>query len=186
MKTQISIIKKPTTEDWIGVKQRALVTIGKSASTPPTEEWKVKMLNAQHSPIRFLMFSFLIENLPSWVATHLSRHVHAQPYIQTQRNDRQKNYDRNAARQDVPVNMIWDVNAEELITIAHKRLCTQASLETRQVVQEIVNKVLETNPEFESVLVPMCAYRGGLCTEFNCCGLNKKYILKGNNENVTD
>ena len=70
------------------------------------------------------------------------------------------------------------MNAEELITIAHKRLCAQASKETRDIIRMICNKVVEVNPEFKDLLVPLCVYRGGLCEEFNCCGLNQKYIKK--------
>ena len=45
----------------------------------------------------------------------------------------------------------------------------------RKVMQEICNQVVEACPEFEGTLEPMCSYRGGRCTEFYCCGLNKKY-----------
>ena len=29
--------------------------------------------------------------------------------------------------------------------------------------------------EFDGTLEPMCSYRGGRCTEFNCCGLNEQF-----------
>lgn len=104
------------------------------------------------------------------------RHVHAVPFVATQRNDRQSVYDRGAARQDAPVTMCWYMNAEELITIAHKRLCKLASKETREVVKTMCGLVLKTNPEFDGLLVPNCAYRGGLCDEFNCCGFNEQFL----------
>ena len=66
-----------------------------------------------------------------------------------------------------------NMNAEELSTIAHKRLCTLASEETREVVRIICDKVIEVNPEFKELLVPNCVYRGGRCDEFDCCGLNE-------------
>ena len=167
---KISLIDKPTEEDWLGVKRRALVTVGLNAKTPPTQEWKEKILKAEHSPIRYLRFGFYIENVPSWVATHLCRHIHAQPYVRSQRNDRQSNYDRNKAPQDAPVNMIWDMNAEELITIAHKRLCYQASPETREVVKQMCDLVIKDYPEFKDLLVPLCIYRNGKCSEMFPCG----------------
>lgn len=167
----VNVLRHPTEDDWIEVKRRCLVTIGKSTViNPPSEEWKKKILAARHSPIRYLMFSFYIQNIPSWVSVHFVRHVHAQPYVKSQRNDRQSDYDRNTAPQGAPVDMIWDINAEELMTIANKRLCAQASKETRDVVKEICRKVIETNPEFEEFLVPQCEYRGGICTEFYSCG----------------
>ena len=174
----IEILKHPTEEDWMLCKKCTLVTVSKESNLPPTDEWKVKLLKANHSPIRTLQFCFRLTDIPYWVSVHLCRHVHATPFVSTQRNDRQAKYDRGKAPQDSPVNMCWYMNAEELITIAHKRLCTQASKETRDIIRMICNKVVEVNPEFKDLLVPLCVYRGGLCEEFNCCGLNQKYIKK--------
>lgn len=172
---KIEILKHPTEEDWMLCKKCTLVTVSKDSDKPPTDEWKAKLLKANHSPIRTLQFCFRITDLPYWVSVHLVRHVHATPFVSTQRVDRQKKYDRNSARQDSPVTMCWYMNAEELITIAHKRLCNQASKETKAVVSAICAEVLRVNPEFTGLLVPNCAYRGGLCDEFNCCGLNEAF-----------
>ena len=101
---------------------------------------------------------------------HLVRHIHAQPYVRSQRNDRQTDYDRKSARQDAPVSMIWDMNAEELMVIANKRLCRQADPATRTVVEEMCRLVVEKCPEFAGVLVPMCVYNGGECHEMHPCG----------------
>lgn len=172
---KIELLKYPTEQDWLMCKKCTLVTVGKDSERPATMEWKKKLLNAGHSPIRELHFVFRITNIPSWVATHLARHKHAQPYIKTQRNDRQDGYDRNKAPQDTPVDMCYSVNAEELITIAHKRLCRQASAETHDIVKKMCDMVIETNPEFDGLLVPLCYYRNGKCTEFYPCGYNKTY-----------
>ena len=166
----ITLLRAPTEEDWREVKRRALVTVGKTMVTPPTIEWKRKILMARHSPIRYLQFSFLLEGIPSWVSVHLVRHIHAQPYVKSQRNDRQSAYDRNKAPQDSPVYMIWDVNAEELMVIANKRLCAQASPETREVVTQMCRIAKEACPEISDFLVPMCVWRGGLCPEMVSCG----------------
>jgi hypothetical protein len=160
----------PSEKDWLAVKERALVTVGLKAKNAPPIEWKREILEARHSPIRRLRFSFLIEDLPSWVSVHLCRHVHAQPFVRSQRNDRQTDYDRNAARQDAPVSMIWDINGEELMTSAHKRPCSQASIETRSVVREMCDLVEAFCPEFDGFLVPMCQYHGGVCHEMHPCG----------------
>jgi len=173
---RIDVLKHPTAEDWMLCKKCTLVTVSKDSDIPPTEEWKVKLLKANHSPIRTLQFCFRLTDIPYWVSVHLVRHVHATPFVSTQRNDRQSKYDRASARQDAPVSMCWYMNAEELITIAHKRLCTQASEQTRAIVKQICDMVVELNPEFRELLVPNCAYRGGLCDEFNCCGLNQRYL----------
>lgn len=171
----IKLLEYPNANDWIEVKRRALVTIGKRPLTPPSEEWKIDILRARHSPIRYLRFSFLLEGIPSWVSVHLCRHVHAQPYVRSQRNDRQSDYDRNKAPQDAPVDMILDVNAEELMVIANKRLCRTAAFETRATVAEMCNLVIEACPEFEGLLVPLCDYCGGVCHELNGgCGRWRK------------
>ena len=111
-----------------------------------------------------------MENIPSWVSVHFVRHVHAQPFVKSQRNDRQSNYDRAKAPQDSPVNMIFDVNAEELMVIMNKRLCAQASKETQNVARIMRDLVLEKCPEFEGLLIPMCEYHGGTCHEMYPCG----------------
>lgn len=167
---KIDIIKYPTEEDWLLVKQCTLVTVGKESDKPATEAFKRKLLRSRHSPIRELKFVFYLKDIPYWVSVHLCRHIHAQPYVKTQRNDRQDAYDRNKAPQDAPVDMIWSMNAEELITIANKRLCRQASEKTRDVVSDICLAVIEKCPEFKGELVPMCV-RNGQCYEMFPCRL---------------
>ena len=121
--------------------------------------------------------------IPSYVSVHFVRHhIGVNHYVQSQRNDRQTNYDRTKAPQDTMVSHIMSVNAQELVFMSHKRLCRQASKETREVMEEIVRQVSELNPEFAEVLVPLCGYRNGVCTEFNCCGYNRKYIKGGDSD----
>jgi thymidylate synthase ThyX len=163
-----TLLRYPSEEDWLFAKQCALVTVNKTAITPPDLEWKRKILEARHSPIRELRFAFELQ-IPYWVSVHLCRHVHAQPYVRSQRNDRQDEYDRNAARQDELVTMIWTMNAEELMTIANKRLCKQASVETRNVVAAMCKIVEILMPEFNGLLVPACQYNGK-CHEMFPCG----------------
>jgi thymidylate synthase ThyX len=164
---KVELIEKPTEADWLEVKRRALVTIGKKPLTPPDTDWKHKILRARHSPIRRLHFSFYIE-CPYWVSVHLCRHIHAQPYVKSQRNDRQDEYDRNSAPQDAMVSMIWDMNAEELMTIANKRLCKLTAEETREVVVVMCDLVKKELPEFVGLLTPYCAY-WGRCQEMYPC-----------------
>lgn len=165
----VKLIESPQEADRTAVKQRALVTMGKDAANPPTDDWLRKILRARHSPIRRLWFSFYLE-IPSWVSVHLVRHVHAQPFVQSQRNDRQSAYDRNKAPQDAPVKMILDVNAEELINIANKRLCAKAAAETREVVTEMCRLAAEAFPAIKDELVPVCVRNGHRCYEMDACG----------------
>lgn len=171
MRVRITTLEYPDGDDWAEVYRRALVTEGKDRCQEPPLEWKKAILKARHSPIRYLRFSFLLENIPSWVSVHLVRHVHAQPYVRSQRNDRQDEYDRTKAPQDAPVTMIWDMSAEELMVVANKRLCGKASFKTRMVVFEICRQVIKLCPEFDGLLVPMCEYTGE-CKEMRPCGRN--------------
>lgn len=159
MNTEITLLKWPGEEDWMFAKSCALVTIGKHSGKAPDMEWKHKMLRAKHSPIRTLNFAFYLHNVPYYVSTHLARHVHSVPFIKSQRNDRQSDYDRNAARQDEPVDMIWYMNAEELLTVASKRLCRKADETTRGIVKLMCCLVADLCPEFRGLMAPaVCVY----------------------------
>lgn len=160
------LVKYPSAEDWMLCKQCALVTVGKNAVTSPSIEWKHQILEARHSPIRVLNFMFRLE-IPYWVSVHLCRHIHSQPFVRSQRNDRQNEYDRNKAPQNETVTMLWYMNAEELMVISNKRLCKQASAETQEVMKMMCKEVLKVCPEFEGLLVPMCRY--GKCHEMFPC-----------------
>lgn len=172
--TTVKLIKSPTEDDWLFVKQCTLATVGKHTDTSPTLKMRRNLLESRHSPIRELRFAFELSDIPYWVSTHLVRHIHAQPYVKSQRNDRQSDYDRTNAPQSAPVNMIWTMNAEELMVIANKRLCTLASPETRAVVAEMCRLVEEACPEFIGFFVPMCEYHGGVCHEMFSCGRHPK------------
>ena len=175
MNFSVEIVKYPTQADWVWCKTCTLNTVGKVSTQLPTDEWKEKLIQAEHSPLRELWFGIKM-TIPSYVSVHFVRHhIGVNHYVQSQRNDRQTNYDRSKAPQDAMVSHIMSVNAQELVFMAHKRLCGQADPYTRKVMQEIVKQVIKTNPEFKDVLVPLCWYRNGKCTEFNCCGLNRQY-----------
>ena len=169
---KIKILKYPTQQDWQWVKTCTLNTVGKKSTSLPTDEWKIKLIKSEHSPLRELWFGIKME-IPYWVSVHFVRHhIGVNHYVQTQRNDRQNKYDRNLAPQGEIVSHIMSINAQELIFMAHKRLCLQASKETREVMQEICKQIIDLCPEFKDVLVPMCKYRNGRCDEFFPC--NKK------------
>jgi hypothetical protein len=175
MDFKVEILKHPTEEDWMLCKQCTLNTVGKSSTKLPTDEWKHKLLMSEHSPIRTLNFLIKMQ-IPYYVSVHFSRHfIGVTHFVQSQRNDRQDNYDRTKAPQDSPVSHMMYINAQELMFMARRRLCMQADQFTRRVMNEICRQVVDMNPEFAETLEPMCFYRGGRCTEFNCCGLNKQY-----------
>lgn len=166
----MKVIKYPTENDLLWVKQCTLNTVGKETTKAPTEEWIKRLVEAEHSPIRELWFGIKME-IPYWVSVHFVRHhIGVNHYVQTQRDDRTND---STSRSDKPqgemVSHIMSINAQELIQMAHKRLCNQASLETRQVMREICDEVIKVAPYMKGVLVPLCVYRGGRCTEMFPC-----------------
>ena len=173
----VRLLEGPTEQDWVEVKRRALITMygkGLGEVSAPGPEWRHKILGARHSPIRRLHYAFLFEDIPSNTSVHLCRHIHSQPYVSSLRNDRQSEMDGDAARRDTPVNMIYDVNAEELMVIANKRLCAKASPMTRKAVMLMCREALEHTPEFTGLLVPMCEYHGNVCHEMFPCGWKER------------
>lgn len=176
MDFKVELLRVPSEEDWMITKLCTLNTIGKTSTQLPTEEWKHKLIMSEHSPIRTLQFVIKME-IPYWVSVHFCRHfTGVTHFVQTQRNDRQDNYDRNAAPQGQPVSHMMYINAQELMFMARRRLCRQASLETRAVMTEICRQVEEQCSYMVGALEPMCFYRGGRCTEFFPCGYNKIYM----------
>ena len=166
---KVEILRYPTEEAWLRCKMLALTTVGKDAMTPPTDEWKHKILNTEHSPIRTLMFTIKME-IPYWVSVHYVRHKYGvEHYVKSQRTDR-TGEDRNAKRQDEMVTHIMDINAQELMFMARRRLCNLASKETREVMWEIEKQVTAVCPEFSEVFEPMCERNGGVCYEMRSCG----------------
>jgi hypothetical protein len=130
----VEVLRTPNDEDWERCKMLALNTVSKTFSGEVTEEWRRKILRSEHSPIRTLMFTVRME-VPYYVSVHFSRHKYGvEHYVTSQRNDRQSEYDRKKAPQDAPVVHIMDINAQELMFMARRRLCGMADPATRQVM----------------------------------------------------
>lgn len=172
---KVELLKHPTEEDWLWCKTCTLNTVGKRLKSKTSEvdmEWKKKLLASEHSPIRELHFAFRL-TIPYYVSVHLVRHfVGVNHYVQSQRDDRQKEVQipRAEKPQGEYVTHIISLNAQSLIQIAHKRLCYQASEETRETVKQMCKLAEEVNPELKGLLVPLCIYRNGKCTEMFPCG----------------
>lgn len=172
---KVEILRHPTDADWERCKMLAMNTIGKRWAGEVSDEWKRRILRAEHSPIRTLMFTVRME-VPYWVSVHFCRHKYGvEHYVSSQRNDRQDKYDRTEAPQGASVVHVMDVNAQELIQMARMRLCGQASEETREVMQAICRAVIDVNPEFKPFLKPKCKL-GYYCNEFRPCGHPDRYL----------
>lgn len=167
---KVEILRHPEKEDWERCKMLALNTIGKKyTGAEITNGWKHKILKAKHSPIRTLMFTIKME-VPSYVSVHFVRHkIGIEHYVQSQRNDRQSDYDRDTAPQNMMVSHIFEVNADQIMFMANRRLCRMADPTTRYVMTLICKEIEKVNPEFTYHLKPMCEYLHE-CPEFVSCG----------------
>jgi hypothetical protein len=176
----IEIIKKPTENDWLLIKDSALTTMGLSVKNKPDEQWKSMILRSEHSPIRDLIYQWKWVGLRSWVSVHFVRHkIGIEHFVKTQRSDRQKDstyYDRDRLPQGALVNHKCSANAQAIINISKKRLCHQASTETRQAWQLLLDNLDE--PELIQLCVPTCIYRNGICPEPKSCGYTKTTDFK--------
>lgn len=155
---------------WREVADSARTTVGKDAGTgEPPGTWKRKILLAEHSPIRQLLFHWKWVELPSWVSVHFVRHkVGIEHWVRTQRTDR-TGIDRNTLSQGALVEHECEANAQAMITISRKRLCRCASNETQAAWDEVAWNVHAICPELAELMVPECVYRG-FCPEIKCCG----------------
>lgn len=163
------------------MKRRCLVTVGKSKFSEPDDNWKEKMLDCRHSPIRYLTFSFFLHDIPYWLSVELCRHHEGiEKFVRSQRDDRNSgDVPRSEKPQGALVDMIVDVNADALITIMGKRLCGCATREMQDLMWRMREEVVMSNPEFETYLVPNCMQRNGRCSEaFSPCGRTADFFEK--------
>lgn len=163
MKTKIIKIKG----DWEEVVNDCRATVGKEAlGKTPSTKFKREILISEHSPIRSISIKWIWRNIPSWVATHFSRHKW-ECFIKTQRSDR-TGVKRDKQPQDAPVNFTGDANIQHLIDTMRKRLCLMASKETREYAKDLKKALRDVEPEISDVLVPNCVYRCGCPEAANC------------------
>ena len=140
-------------------------------SGEPSVKWKKKIIKAEHSPLRCLMFNIDFYDIPNYTMVHLVRHVHAQPFVSTSRPDIDgKQLSREEQRKTDPVNMRLFLNAQEIINISKVRLCSKAEDKTREIWREVIKELRKTEPELANACVPSCLYRG-FCPEIKSCGL---------------
>lgn len=155
---------------WREVADAARTTIRQEEGTKePSSKWKKRILLAEHSPIRKLCFNWKWIDLPYWVSVHFVRHKFGiEHFVSTQRSDR-TGVQRDSNRQDAPVMHECFANAQSIMFISRRRLCSQASPETRNAWKLVVDEIGKKEPELAECCVPECVYRG-FCPEFKSCG----------------
>jgi hypothetical protein len=127
-----------------------------------------KIYQCEHSPIRASMFWIQLLDIPSFVSVHLVRHKHGvEHFVMSARTDRGGTGEENRM---TPVNHSMIINAQALINMAKKRLCSQASKETQEVFGMIKDAIYEVDLDLHKYLVAECEYRGNRCFELRPCG----------------
>lgn len=164
-------------DNWQDVKDSTMNTIGKTTGKYPDSNWKRRLLLSEHSPIRRIKFYWRWKDIKSWVSVHFVRHkIGIEHWVTTQRTDR-TGVNRDELPQGALVNHACEADAQTLINISRKRLCSCASLETRKAWQKVKDEVAKTEPELARCMVKDCIYRGH-CYEFNSCGYHKTEAFK--------
>lgn len=179
-KTQINKMEN----DWVDIKNKCRTTVSKEPTeNEPSSKFINDLLISEHSPVRLFKINFKWRDIPSWVATHFSRHKW-ECFVSTRRSDR-IGKDRNVLLQGEPVLFEGEMNAQHLIDTSRKRLCYQASPETRELMEDLKISIKESGEkEMAFVMCPNCVYRGG-CPEFKECGFWDK-MKKEAEENQID
>lgn len=112
---------------------------------------------------------------------HFARHHEGcEKFIHTQRGDRRK---LDVPRDELPQGSLNDMdmvaNAQALINISRKRLCSCASPETRTAWKQVKEAIRQIDPVMADKMVPECVYRG-FCPEWikNCGYCNSEKYKK--------
>lgn len=170
------IVRLDQVTSWRRALNAARRTIGKAPlAKEPSKSWEAKMLLAEHSPIRLVEFDWTWKDIMQWVTTHLVRHHEGcEKFVHSQRGDRRVlPVPRNELPQGALNDMDMTANAQAIINISRKRLCSCASKETREAWKQVVEAIREVDPVLADKCVPECLYRG-FCPEFmNPCGYSK-------------
>lgn len=167
--TTVEVIQETS---WKRALNAARRTVGKDAlDKVPSNGWKAEMLLAEHSMIKLVEYLISFKKLRQWVGVHILRHTFVLPFIHTQREDRRKlDCSRDELPQGSPNDQDFVANAQTLIDISRKRLCSRASKETREAWQMVKDKIREIDPVMADKMVPNCVY-SGFCRETKrCCG----------------
>lgn len=122
----------------------------------------------EHSPMRTQLFAIEMQGIPNFVSVHFVRHkIGVEHYVQTMREDRGS---KTTADRWTLTNHLMIANAQALVNMARRRLCYQASAETREVMCSIKNEMCYAELDLAFFMVPECVYRGMVCHERRMCG----------------
>lgn len=169
---------------WDIVKDLALFTIGKDPKDGPSDEWERKMARACHSPLRARMFVVKMFNIPYYVSVHLVRHkIGVEHFVRTNRSDR-TGRDTNNDTRNTPTNHAMLINAESLITMSRKRLCSMADPTTRLVWGAVITALGNVDKAVAERCVQQCVHCG-YCPEFKSCGFTNSVAFEASRNAYT-
>ena len=173
---EMTVTRMEQATPWKRALNAARRTIGKSQlDKEPTDSWKAKILLAEHSPIRLLEYDWSWNTIKQWVTAHLVRHHEGcEKFVHSQRGDRRElPIERDKMPQGAVNDMDMTANAQALINISRKRLCSCASPETRKAWNQVKEEIRKIDPILADKMVPECLYRG-FCPEWmSSCGYSK-------------
>ena len=151
------------------MREACAVTIDK----PYSEMTLDRIYKCEHSPIRTQLFWVEMWDIPSFVSVHFVRHkIGVEHFVKSLRDDRCGN---GGETRDSLVNHSMLINAQALINMARKRLCSKAHIETQKVMNVLRNEVAGVDPDLRNYMLPECMYRNG-CYESKPCGFYDNQI----------
>ena len=137
-----------------------------------------KIYECEHSPMRTQMFWVEMLGIPTFASVHFTRHkIGVEHFVTSNREDRGGNEETDRW---TLVNHGMFINAQALINMARKRLCSKAHPEVQEIMGEILNNMYMLDSDLAEHMVPECEYRNG-CHELRPCGYFES--LKKNSTN---
>jgi len=136
-----------------------------------------KMLMAEHSPIRTIMFWIECLDIKTKCSVHLVRHkIWTEHFVRSNRTDRGGAGDDVVTR-ETPVNHGLFLNAQALINMARKRLCLHADKDTLAIMAQVRKAVRDADSDLAHAMVPECVYRG-FCPEPRQCKAGQDRVIR--------
>lgn len=94
-------------------------------------------------------------------------------WMGTGREDRPDAIPGEYSRKQI-VPFVLKLTARAIKEISHYRMCMKAEQPTREFMKLFKDKLEEIEPELAKQMMPMCQFRGGICTELNSCKKEKE------------
>jgi hypothetical protein len=113
-------------------------------------------------------------NAPRSVAMQMETHKKKHRFylwMGTARPDREDAVSGEYSREQiVPFVMVFTARA--IKEISYYRMCKKAEAPTREFMELLKSTLHDIEPALAEQMMPLCKYRGGICTEFNSCKKN--------------